>query len=120
MGYRSEVAIAMKKSDYEELVERAKINNRQDVIDLIDYGEVRNPSDNVVILYWDWVKWYQDNEDVQYIENYLIEIQENGKPYSFVRLGEELSDIEERKVFGESGDDYSCDIIHYYRGIDMD
>ena len=120
MGYRSEVAIAMKKSDYEELEARVKMTNKEEVINLLEARDKFIDKGDVIIIGWDWVKWYAEYEDVLYIQDYLCELNEQGHPYSFVRVGESYDDIDEWQSFGEDGNDYSCDIIHFFRGIDID
>lgn len=105
MGYRSDVAIAMKKSDYDVMLQRAKEleENSEDVCDFIEEGykqaipndkhQPENP-DDFVYLFWEWVKWYtRDPEyfpEVTFIDDFLSEIDE----YDFVRIGEEEDDTE--------------------------
>ena len=120
MGYRSEVAIAMKKSDFEELEARVKIDNREEVANLLEANDNFVDRGDIIIIRWDWVKWYEEYTDVRYIEDYLCELNEQGHPYSFVRVGESYDDIDERISFGEDGNDYSCDVVHFFRGIDID
>ena len=115
MGYCSEVKIAMRESDYIELLNRVDYYTNKDslsifVKDMCSAKTVVNNGQKVVILHWDWVKWYQEFKEVQYIEDYLAELSEQCKPYKFVRIGEESSDIEVSDSWGEEGDD-CCDII---------
>ena len=81
MGYRSEVAIAMKKSDFEELESRIKMTNKEEVAHLLEAHDKFIDRGDVIIIGWDWVKWYSEYEDVQYIQEYLCELNENGHPY---------------------------------------
>ena len=115
MGYYSEVKIAMRESDYIELLNRVDYYTNKDslsifVKDMCSAKTVVNNGQKVVILHWDWVKWYQEFKEVQYIEDYLAELSEQCKPYKFVRIGEESNDIEVLDSWGEDGDD-CCDII---------
>ena len=115
MGYRSEVAITMRKDDYDALMWQAS-----DLVkELIKYGEVKDKG-NVVILYWDEVKWYEEYDDVAFIMDFLDNLRENDKPFSFIRLGEDPTDIEERFFFGENGDYFDCDIVHICRYIEIE
>lgn len=115
MGYYSEVKIAMRESDYIELLNRVDYYTNKDslsifVKDMCSAKTVVNNGQKVVILHWDWVKWYQEFKEVQYIEEYLAELNEQYKPYKFVRIGEESNDIEVLDSYGIDGDD-CCDII---------
>ena len=120
MGYRSEVAIAMKKSDFEELEGRIKLTNKENVLNLLEVRDHFVDRGDVVIIKWDWIKWYDEFEEVDYIDNYLCELREKGHPCSYVRVGESYDDIDEYIFFGEDDNDYSCDVIHFFRGIDID
>ena len=55
-----------------------------------------------------------DDEEIddceQYVEEYIAELNDKCKPYKFVRIGEDSSDIEVLDSWGEDGDD-CCDII---------
>lgn len=115
MGYYSEVKIAMRESDYIELLNRINYYTNKDMLsifvkDICSTKTVINNGQKVVILYWDWVKWYPEFKEVQYIEEYLTELNDQCKPYKFVRIGEGSSDIEVLDSWGEDGDD-CCDII---------
>ncbi len=49
-------------------------------------------------MYWEYVKWYEGYECVDFIENFLSEcIPEDD--YRFIRIGEESDDVEERGEF---------------------
>jgi hypothetical protein len=69
------------------------------------------------------VKWYESYEDVQHHEA-LIELaaewandEDNHSEiaYSFVRIGEETDDIDEK-----NGGDYDCDWLNVSRSIERD
>lgn len=115
MGYYSEVKIAMRESDYIELLNRINYYTYKDTLsiflkDMCSTKTVINNGQKVAILHWDWVKWYQEFKEVQYIEEYIAELNDQRKPYKFVRIGEDSSDIEVLESWGEDEDD-CCDII---------
>ena len=114
MGYRSEVKIAMRESDYEEMIARIDYYTNKEILkyfmELSTVRRVTNEEQKIVIIHWDWVKWDTYLKEVQYVEEYLGELSANLKPYKFVRIGEECSDIEVADSWGENGDD-CCDII---------
>ena len=68
MGYYSDVAIAVQKKDYIKL--------RQE---------------KYVVLKWQSIKWYNDFEEISLIEKFLKKIPH----HDFIRIGEEMDDIEE-------------------------
>jgi CRISPR/Cas system endoribonuclease Cas6 (RAMP superfamily) len=54
------------------------------------YTENRKPIE-YVYFGWDWVKWYPSHNDINFIENFITDLDE----VHFVRIGEEKTDIEE-------------------------
>ena len=119
MGYRSDVKICMKKKDFEDLTMgffQADIPHN-----LLELGNVNTVSvEDVIILSWTWVKWNRCLDDVAYIMDFLDQLQLQDKPYSYVRLGESTSDIEEVIYFGDNGNDDSCDKIYLNQTIEVD
>jgi hypothetical protein len=78
MGYRSEVAIAVRDSTYENL-------KKHDT--LLNWAEITQSEDGV-LLYWSDIKWYGDLVDAFMIDlNNLSE-----EDYYKIELGEEESD----------------------------
>lgn len=122
MGYYSEVGICIKKSDFEELESRAKILGDEEVLYLLQHidKKIEIISDEVIVIHWYSLKWYPEFKEIQFIMNYLIELAENGKPYAYVRIGEEQNDIEEQHSYGETGEDYSCDHLYTRTYLEID
>lgn len=52
--------------------------------------------------------------------DFLDNLRENDKPFSFIRLGEDPTDIEERFFFGENEDYFDCNVIHICRYIEIE
>lgn len=90
MGYRSEVRICLLKENFEELKERCS-NLEYSLIDTMDF---ENKDNKTVVFGWDWIKWYNEFDEIAAIENYLFNLADD-VPYSFVRIGEDRDDIEE-------------------------
>ena len=104
MGYRSDVAIVMKEKDFLTMLEevkQAEIKWLNDwILSAYNHPEVKNKpfcelnpqADDYqwVALYWEWVKWYEDYQEVAFIENFLQKINQ----YDFVRIGEDDDDTE--------------------------
>lgn len=114
MEYRSEVAVSMQKEDYERMVSES-INT--EAYDLIKYATMKEKDTNVVVLHWDWVKWYPEYEDVAFIENFLNKLNEEDKPYKFIRIGEDSEDTEIIENYADNDD--VCYAISYCREIDF-
>ena len=121
MGYRSDVAITMRKEDYELLKEFDKEN--KNLIDLLESATIREKA-GAVSLYWEWLKWYDSFSEVEAIEEFLGKLSDEDKPYKFIRIGEEWDDIEREENWGDEmkyGEVcYTVnDLIHIYRGIEF-
>lgn len=122
MGYYSEVGICIKKNDFKELEARAKTLNDEGLSYLLSHIDRKMEiiSDEAIVIQWYSLKWYPEFKEVQLIMNYLIELAENGKPYAYVRIGEEQNDIEEQHSYGETGEDYSCDHLYTRTYLEID
>lgn len=89
MGYYSEVAIAMWQDDLKEMF--ALASSKDNALNLLKNAEIRE-SGNKSVIYWNSVKWYDGYDEVKFIRSFL---KQNNKEYYFVRVGEEIGDIEE-------------------------
>ena len=98
MGYRSEVAIAIRKEDYELLKEFDKEN--QNLIELLEIANIKEYNE-VICLKWDWLKWYSEFPEVQAIEEFLAKLSDEDKPYKFIRIGEDIDDTEVEYNYGD-------------------
>lgn len=110
MGYYSDVAISMYESDYKKLCESADAAG-EEIRNFLNRASIQEtPVDDdaiAVTLVWCCVKWRYDYNDVKFVEDFLKTISD----YSFKRIGESATDIEERS----KGDDYYelCDVVHF-------
>ena len=117
MGYRSDVfyALAWPNKDHAKEV-LAVYATDQRVIDhevlLLDWTYYDKDGSLLMVYQDESVKWYEDFEDVQALEHAeeLAELfwRERKFPYAckFVRLGEDLEDVEERHFLaGEEAED---------------
>ena len=120
MGYRSDVALAMYKTDYDKLIEFSKqrMDDDNDCVSLYDFitkyvDDIIPKKDNkIVILCWKWVKWYEEYYHIATLNEYL---EDNDIDYTFVRIGEELDDNEEIRA----KDDDLAWIVNIQRFIDV-
>lgn len=99
MGYRSEVGIALKKGDFNSLVSLAK-EKSEEGYELLKYADKIVSVGEVVVIHFDWVKWYEGYDDVDFIMDYLHETADG---YGFVEIGEEDSDITTEYADSEDG-----------------
>ena len=71
MGYRSDVTITLYKQDFETLVRQAS-ENTNGALDLIKYASLyKNEASDIITLFWDSVKWYDDYNDVDFIMSFI-------------------------------------------------
>ena len=113
MGYCSEVAIVIKKEDYEN-----HFKGVEQLKDLLEIGKIITRED-LVIIHWDWIKWYDSFPEIQLVNQILdyMENQEN-HPYSFTRIGEEDGDIETQYYAGKN-EEYLCEYNYPVTYIDI-
>ena len=97
MGYRSEVAISMRKEDFELLKEFDKEN--KNLMELLEVAEIKK-SWGVVVVKWDSLKWYPEFLEIQAIEEFLGKLSDEDKPYKFIRIGEYADDTEVEYNYG--------------------
>ena len=112
MGYRSEVRIRLTKEDYEKLSKEFEQKiapktgyNLFDKEHLDAYKEVKNihcwkdtddgedieETHDCIFFGWNYVKWYDGYDDVDFIMDFMY----NCEHYAFCRIGESLEgDIE--------------------------
>lgn len=98
MGYSSDIAIAMRKEDFELLKEFDKEN--QNLMELLEVAEVKE-SRGVVVVQWDSLKWYPYFPEVQAIKEFLGKLSDEDKPYRFIRIGEDAADTEVEYNYGD-------------------
>lgn len=92
MGYCSEVAITMHKTDFDTLVRQA-YKKSTDALDLIRCAYLYEKDvNNSVTMYWDWTKWNEYFNSVGFIMSF---IRDNNIQYQLKRVGESSGDIEE-------------------------
>ena len=128
MGYRSDVRIRLTKKDFERL----KNEFEQEIVpkfgynylfnkDNLIYKELKNYSywkvtndgedietkEDCVYFGWNWVKWYNGYEDVDFIMSFIQDCDQ----YAFCRIGESgEGDIETHEN--------NMDMIGYYYAFD--
>ena len=96
MGYYSDVAIAMRKKDLEQMLDEAlKLNDDKWIYSFIQEGINNAPvrdDEDYILLTWTDYKWYDTKGEVSFIKNFLNDL--DYSHYDFLRIGEDYEDIE--------------------------
>lgn len=122
MGYYNDVAICLKKVNFDELQTRITeaVNNGKVDYDLLKQANIIiSQEGQYVVIKWGWIKWNESWSEIAIIENYLNELDENFIPFSFIRVGEADGDIETRFNGGKDGS-YECNRISVNTTIEID
>lgn len=107
MGYRSDIRIRTTKEGYEvmkKFIEKyIKENVNEQNLKDYDYNlmeqAIKTEMSGVITLDWNYMKWYEEEkgyEDVDAIMKSLDILDEKGIDYQYMRIGEEIDDIDER------------------------
>ena len=88
MGYRSHVIFAVKEDIFiKKLAKIEDPSTKENLNSMICNCNDWAQDDGWVLYEWNSIKWYSTYNDVGWIENLMLEL--DNKHYSFVRLGEE-------------------------------
>jgi hypothetical protein len=114
MGYRSEVVLAVNKEIMPEFLAHLATNDEAKRLVFSDHCHLDQDyeGDGHLLVSWTDIKWYDGYPDVNVIEKFTCEMDEdmeNCEMFRFVRVGEVYEDIEQRG--------YGFD-IHVNRSID--
>lgn len=95
MGYRSQVAIALHKSDWQKLRNSLIATGIYTEDDLRwAFSSIEEPREGYIVVSLDDTKWYEEYHDVKFIMDFL-----DGVEHQFVRIGDYYDDIEFRNTF---------------------
>jgi hypothetical protein len=115
MGYRSEVAFAIKfPTPKQRDAFTAVIKLAAEPIELGCLAEYTNYDEETYTCHFTDVKWYPDYDDVK-AHHALMEraVEDHDASYRFVRIGEEADDVEEQHL----GEDVPWDVIELHRSV---
>lgn len=90
MGYRSTVGIALPTERLNELI--AQNGRVSELVKAMELVEEDVNGSKMTFLYHDALKWDRAYEGVRKIENLIDSLEED--QYGFIRIGEDLTDIE--------------------------
>lgn len=116
MGYRSQVYLKTTTEGY------ITIKRRNDSIEnpehrMLRYAEsIKKTPSGFYKIYFDDIKWYDSFEEVKHFMESLEILQEQGIPYSFIRIGEDTDDIEHKMNYT---DDMPDEIYSFEPVVDV-
>ena len=101
MGYRSEVVLAVNKEIMPEFLAYLATNDEAKSLVFSEHCALTQDymGDGHLLVSWSGIKWYEGFPDVDVIEKFTCEMDEdtdNSEMFRFVRVGEEYEDIEVR------------------------
>ena len=103
MGYRSDVRIRTTKEGYEVMKNFVEKYIKEKELKGTDWNllehAIKTEMEGIITLDWNYMKWYEGEkgyEDVDAIMKSLDILDEKGIDYQYMRIGEEIDDIDER------------------------
>ena len=115
MGYRSEVALTLGKDDMIRLFAEAKLA-KDGISEFLECAKLIKHNNEYITLYWDWVKWYDGYDEVDFVTHFYKKLRDEDKDYAFKRIGEDNEDYE-----SEFGEDYHVDeFVEFARRFETD
>ena len=113
MGYRSDVYLKTTKEGYKKI--REMVRKDEDAFHLFTHPDrmtiTQNSDGEYISMEWQYLKWYSEYDEVKAIDNAIDELSDT-VPIHFIRLGEDIEDIEERFY-------YPNDYKGYFEGLDI-
>lgn len=89
MGYRSDVALALSREDHAKLKKACVAPGDLDALLFLTPNDEADNED-VVVLHWENVKWYDDDPLIGGIASFISDLDEEA--FGFVRIGEDFDD----------------------------
>lgn len=112
MGYYSDVAITMYQNDFNDMVKYVITKNNNYALRLIKLASLyKNDEGDTITMLWNCIKWREDYEDVSFITEF---IKSNDVQHHFIRIGEDINDIETECI----GDMYESAYVESHINID--
>ena len=94
MGYRSDVYLKTTKDGYRELDRIIRDRNEEGYRLFTSPDKLLLDGDGVT-MEWNYIKWYDGYDEIDTIDDAINSISDK-YPVHFVRIGEDMDDIEER------------------------
>ena len=101
MGYRSEVVLAVNKEIMPEFLAHLATSDQAKSLVFSDHCHLDQDycGEGHLLVNWTDIKWYEGYPDVDVIEQFTCEMDQDiasGELFRFVRVGEDYEDIEQR------------------------
>ena len=107
MGYRSDVGLALTQSAVQTLNRKLNaLDKTSEAFSVITdffayaYKHFADTESGSEVYLWEYVKWYEEFPDVGFIEHLLTAL--DWSDFLFIRIGEELDDIDSRGSFWDN------------------
>ena len=107
MGYRSDVGLALTQAPLQTLNQKLNALDKTSeafsvITDFFTYADkhFEDTESGAEVYLWEYVKWYEEFPDVGFVEKLLAEL--DWSDYLFIRIGEELEDIDTRGSFWDN------------------
>ena len=102
MGYRSEVAYAVKFKDREHRIRFMAVQAFNPHLDLTEINLL--DEENIIIFHAEDCKWYDEYDYVKAHKQLLDDAGEQGCSWEFSRIGEDYTDIKYERHEDDEGD----------------
>ena len=90
MGYRSQIAVAIKQEVYQNFLKGKNEGDNEKIISLIQSTDKMSNLHGDILLYWESIKWYPGYPDV---DAFMLSLNSlNHEDYYFIELGEDVED----------------------------
>ncbi len=97
MGYRSDVVLSLSNHAYNLMncmIEEEPKETIEKIFDLLDCAEESDNDDEGVSFRWNNIKWYDLYEEIDFIENAKKVLNDRRIGHCFIRIGEDMADID--------------------------
>lgn len=89
MGYRSEVSLVLTRELFSQMLKEIP----EEAKEMISYADRFESRENSILLYWDYIKWYEDTYPVNKFQGFLQSLdQYDQNSFHLIRLGESTDD----------------------------
>ena len=100
MGYRSVVYLKTTSEGY-TMMKQMNDRTKEKEDKVLAYAEVYKTSSGNYKICWEDIKWYDSYKQIQNVNEVMSLMDEQEIPYSFIRIGEEVGDVEHRRSYPE-------------------
>lgn len=120
MGYRSEVSLVLTRKLFAKMLQEIPEETKQ----MVGYAERFESKEDSILLYWDYIKWYEDTYPINKFQRFLEAVEEtdrndtestNSLRFHLLRLGEDWDDNVELGRYWDNP--FSA---HFSRSIEID